>query len=390
MFMRTVVAGLALLALVTAGCGDDATDGADGSADLIAELAAAGLGKYLSRAVPAAADDDAGWQRYDYPASEEGPVCLLGTPYKLYVRPGTTNKVLVFLEGGGGCSNWESCVVSPTAKDRSDPLLPRATMNQFGILATDGRSPYDGWHAIYVPYCDGGAFASDNVVDHPEGRLYHRGLANLSAAIDVLRARFPDPEEITVTGSSAGGYGTFPGYGVVRVAYPNTPLLVLNDSGPGIANNDEDEQSRRLRQENLRSRDVVPPSCTDCADQLTFLIDWWLERDARLRVGLFSYTEDFVISGSLGLSGPEYWDLLRETSSGIHARHPDRFKRFLPEGRAHTILFGGGRGPAGFGTEGTFNDMAIEGTELVDWITDFIVDGPRWRDLNGPRTASVE
>ena len=38
--------------------------------DIVAELEAAGLGKYLSRPVPAPSEDEDGWQRYDYTLSE--------------------------------------------------------------------------------------------------------------------------------------------------------------------------------------------------------------------------------------------------------------------------------------------------------------------------------
>jgi hypothetical protein len=372
-----------MLFLVVPGCGDD--DGG-GTADLAAELEAAGLGKYLSRPVPAPIEDELGWQRYEYAPSDEGPVCLHGAPYKLYVRPGTINKVVFFLEGGGGCSNDQNCNVEPRTKLTADLSFPLSIISDFGVLATDGSSPYDGWHAFFVPYCDGGFHSSDNIVDYASGRVYHRGLANLSAAVDVMRDRFPDPQEITVTGTSAGGFGTFPGYGVIRVAYPDTPLLVLNDSGPGLAN-DEDEQGRLERQENLRSRDIVPASCTDCADQLAFLIDWWLERDDLLRVGLFSYLEDFVVAPTLGLSGREYADLMRDVTDEIHMRHPDRFKRFLPAGEAHTILRGAGVSPEGLGAEGTLSTLEINGTRILDWIADFIVDGPTWRDLVGTETA---
>lgn len=377
---RAILAALTLL-MITPGCGD----GDGGGTDLIAELEAAGLGKYLSRPVPAPTDDEAGWQRYDFAPSEDGPVCLRGTPYTLYVRPGTMNKVVFFLEGGGGCWNDQNCNIAPTAKASADLTLPLTTVNSLGVLATESDNPYNGWHSFFVPYCDGGSFASDNVVDYPNGRVYHRGLANLSAAVDVMRDRFPDAEEITVTGTSAGGFGTFPGYGVIRIAYPDTPLLVLNDSGPGLANND-DEQARLERQENLRSRDIVPTSCTDCDDQLAFLIDWWLERDDLLRVGLFSYLEDFVVAGALDLSGQEYSQLMRDVTTEIHMRHPDRFKRYLPAGEAHTILRGAGLSPDGIGAEGTLSTLEINGTRILDWIADFIVDGPSWQDLVGADT----
>ena len=69
----TALLATLMLFLVVLGCGDG--DG-DGTADLIAELEAAGLGKYLSRPVPAPVEDETGWQRYEYAPSDAGPVCL--------------------------------------------------------------------------------------------------------------------------------------------------------------------------------------------------------------------------------------------------------------------------------------------------------------------------
>jgi hypothetical protein len=62
---------------------------------------------------------------------------------------------------------------------------------------------------------------------------------NLSAAVTAMRAAFPNPGMIVVSGYSAGGYGTFAGYGVTRVAYPDTPIVTFNDSGPGLQNPDD-------------------------------------------------------------------------------------------------------------------------------------------------------
>ena len=48
---------------------------------------------------------------------------------------------------------------------------------------------------------------------------YPHGLYNLSAAVSLLQREVPAPDRIVVSGSSAGGFGTYTGYGVTRVAF---------------------------------------------------------------------------------------------------------------------------------------------------------------------------
>jgi carnitine 3-dehydrogenase len=119
-------------------------------------------------------------------------------------------------------------------------------------------------------------------VDYNGHTTFHHGLRNLSVAVDAIKREFPDPSRIVVAGSSAGGYGTFAGYGVTRVAFPETPILVFNDSGPGLQNlNASQDVLDRTVNWNFTKR--IPPSCTECATQYTYLLDWAFQRDSELR-----------------------------------------------------------------------------------------------------------
>lgn len=377
-FLATIGLGLLL-----AGCGSD-DDAGQPALSLVEQLEAVGLGKYLGRPLPDPTSDG-DWMRYDFASSDEGPICLRGTPYEVYVRPGSINKVLFYLEGGGACWNDETCNGNTGlgAKEEAEPLAPLGLLQ--GVLAASApTNPFAGWHTLYVPYCDGSVFSGDNVVDYANGRVFHRGISNLSTALDVMRENFPTPDEIVVSGSSAGGFGTFPGYGVMRVAYPEAPIRVLNDSGPGLQNND-DPQAVDERRANWLFEQFIVDGCTRCVEQPAFLTDWAIDNDPQLRTALFSYQRDFVISDFLGLERTDYRDLLFDVSGEINALHPDRFKRFLVDGESHTILLGFGVAP-GFeiGVEGTFVTLEIDGIGLPEWIADFLADGPDWQDLIEP------
>ncbi len=362
------------------GCGGDDDSGAKAELSVVEQLEAVGIGKYLSRDIPTPTSDG-DWLHYEFEPSEDGPICLFGTPYQVFVRPGQSDKVLFYLEGGGGCWNEETCFGDTAlgAKETSDPIAPLTVFG--GILGTGPGNPLGGWSVVYVPYCDGSVFGGDNVVEYDRGTVYHRGQANISAGLDIMRDNFPNPSEIMVSGSSAGGYGTFTGYGVMRVAYPDKKIYVLNDSGPGLQNND-DQKSIDERAENWDFEQFIVDGCERCGEQLTFLIDWALANDPDTRMALFSYKRDFVISDFLMLERTDYRDLMLDVTDVVHALHADRFKRFMVEGESHTILLGVGVAP-GFevGVEGTFASLAIDGIGLSDWVADFVSDGPAWQDL---------
>ena len=337
------------------------------TSSLIGELDAAGVGRHLgitpTSMTPGAVFDD---YRYD-PAAQQA-ICLRGTEYRVLVHHGTTNKVLLYLEGGGACWNYQNCWASPLAKLTADPLF-----GPVGILDLDNpANPFHDWNVVYAPYCDGSVFAGDNIVDYQDNPAYHtfhHGAQNVSAAVTLMRDQFPDPEQIVVSGSSAGGYGTFSGYGVTRVAYPDTQILVLNDSGPGIQNPNA-TQDIQDRQTNWKFNDHIPASCTRCSEQVTYLSEWGIERDPTLRVGYYSNLQDSVIRSFNRLSAEEFEALLREVTDDVHSRQPDRFKRFFVQGASHTILELPG-----------FYTSEIAGHSLRDWTADLLTDGPAWQDL---------
>jgi len=379
MRMKFLAAAL-LLGAAVFGCGDD-DDANGGEAGLVEQLEAAGLGQYLGGDLPTPTQLG-DWLRYAFPVTDGGPQCIFGTEYVVYVRPGTNDNVLFYLEGGGACWNDETCFGNSGlgAKTTSEPFGGEPPTFA-GILGRGPGNPIDGWNVVYAPYCDGSVFSGDNVAEYDSGTAYHFGQINISAAIDVMRENYPDPETIMVSGSSAGGYGTYPGYGNMRVAYPDEFIYVLNDSGPGLQNND-DQVSIAERRENWRFEEYIVDGCTECDEQPSYLTDWALDNDPNTRAALFSYTLDFVISDFNMLERPQYRSLLLDVSGEINDRHPDRFKRFLVEGEAHTILLGAGVSPNGpVGTEGFFNTLEIDGVLLPDWIADFVSDGPEWRDL---------
>ncbi len=361
----------ALLLGVT-GCGTDeplerAVDigpvGFDAAAQ--SELEAAGLGKYLGRFTPSEVTTlDDTTEAYSFEPDDDGPVCLFGDPFRVSVREGQSDDLLIFLQGGGAC--WsELCGGNQKA---GFGVLPIAWTDP----NPESNPPLARFNVVFVSYCDGSVFSGDNLIKAADGSIErrHRGVANFSAALDVAKMRFPHPRRIALAGTSAGGYGTILGTELVRLAYPETPLYVMNDAGIGLTNPSDPSIFYAARDE-WKALQFLPASCGDCvADkQFTGVIGWALDHDPSLRVAAFSAYQDGIIGGVfLNMEATDFEALLLEKTGALHAAHPDRYERFFVEGGAHTAVLAG------------YYDLEVGGERLVEWIGAMLKNDPDWDD----------
>jgi hypothetical protein len=330
-----------------------------------------GVSRYLGAILPNAAHQQDGWTQYRYdlaPIRPAGPACLGGQAYQVDIRRGVTNKVLLYLEGGGACWDALTCWRARTAK------LTAGAAWGGGVLAFENpANPFRDWNVVYAPYCDGSVFSGDNVMRYHGRRTYHHGLQNLSAAIGLARREFPDPDVLVIGGTSAGAYGTFVGYRLSRVAFPRARILILNDSGPGL-DAPGDPAASALRKANWKYIQDLPPGCPRCRKQYTAMWDWALQRDPMLRVASFSYLDDAVLRAFLNVDTAQFEDLLLAETGSVHTAHPDRFKRFYPRGTGHSVL-----------QDPDFYTLSLDGTSLAGWTAAFLTNARAWRDLIAAR-----
>jgi hypothetical protein len=361
--MRLLV--LAVASLMMAACGDD--DGSGAPSSIVDELEAAGLGRYLGQIEPADVRQNDGWREYVFAPDERLAICLDGSPFQVNVRRGTTDDVILYLEGGGACWNAQNCSASSgTAKRQAGP----APAGDPGILDDDNPdNPFAGWNVVYASYCDGSVWGGDTEVDYGGGVVYHHGFQNVTAAVDVMLDEFPAPGRVVLAGSSAGGYGTFTGFGVLRIALPDTPLWIFDDSGPGIENPD-DPQARQTRIDNWGYFERIAPSCERCGEQITYLTAWALDRDPALRVAYFNFLQDAVLRFFFAMEAGPLDHLLREVTGDVQSLHPGRMKRFLINGASHTTLLDGG-----------FYDNTLDGITVARWTSAFLGGDADWIDL---------
>lgn len=138
-----------------------------------------------------------------------------GDKYRAFFRKGSENNVMIYFAGGGVSINEE------TARDDTYntnqigiDYLSNLTMNMGGLASTFEGSPFENWSIILFPYATGDFHAGTgefSYTDHDgkEKILYHNGYTNYTEAMTKILelAGVENPDNVLVTGYSAGGFG---------------------------------------------------------------------------------------------------------------------------------------------------------------------------------------
>jgi len=338
------------------------------------ELQSLSFNKYLAEPIGYSSVETVGaWEAYVFMDPEFQ--CVTGGPYAILVHKGAqSDKTILWMEVGEEC--WPghpqcgsaAADASVSQSDALNYLANGLKVSPFGPISPDPDNPVSHWNYVYLPTCDGSWHFGDHAADYDNDGVpdhWHNGLRQTSAAVSLMRQLFPDSQKVLVFGSSNGGFGTIGATPVVRLAFPETPIYVLDDSGPGVFSPDKPEVWPVIRQAwNLAP--MLPPDCPECTQQLAYLFDWMLQRDPNLKVGLFNSYQDLVVSSVLSMTPQEYQNVLLETTDKIHQNNPDRFERFFVKGSSHCI-----------------NDYyrAVDGVSVWDWLGYLVNDDPRWTDL---------
>ena len=156
--------------------------------------------------------------------------CADGSEFEFWVKEADPAKVMFFFQGGGACFSAGTCGFdSPTYQtsidDRDDPS------RLGGIFDTSNPdNPVAGWSVVFVPYCTGDVHIGNASTDYGDGlTVQHKGYVNGNAALDELVARFPDAEQVLVTGESAGSVPTPLYAGLVSDRLPDARIAVMAD-----------------------------------------------------------------------------------------------------------------------------------------------------------------
>ena len=101
------------------------------------------------------------------------------------------------------------------------------------------HNPFRDWNIVFVSYCSCDIHFGDAAQDYPRPmHVEHRGYHNARVVEKWAREHFVNPEEVFVTGSSAGAYGAWFHAPLLHEVWPNAHFHVLADAGNGVITQD--------------------------------------------------------------------------------------------------------------------------------------------------------
>ncbi len=317
---------------------------------------------------PALEDLSSGWNRIE-PGGDTA--CAHGTPYAFWVRRGRVNKLLVYLQGGGGCWDADTCRATNVEfngfYDSAVTEGDNPARRYGGILNLDDpENPFRDYHIVYAPVCTGDVHWGDNVHtytdDSGEVTINFKGFVNTGAALNWAYANIPNPESVFVTGCSAGSVGSIVHAPYIIEHYPGVPVVQFGDSLSFIFGRPVDLQT------DWHVHDNFPQWIPELVEMAP--LDWTM---AKYYTAIARYYPDYVFSQfntardevqvfytfpDGGGDGSDWEPLLEEHLLAIHSAVPN-YRSFTAGGDLHCVL-----------PRGEFYTYAIDGVRLVDWVRD--------------------
>lgn len=155
-----------------------------------------------------------------YAVDVETAVSSDGSKWQGYFRKGSENKVVLYFYGGGFSVNDDTAARSMDVEGgfynpRMNTGLNVMTyaIKEWGIGNAAQDNLFKDWTFIGVPYCNGdfhaGAGSKEyTALDGTVKTIYYEGYSNYRKLMEIVMDYIDDsPEQLLVTGSSAGGFG---------------------------------------------------------------------------------------------------------------------------------------------------------------------------------------
>ncbi|MCC6996921.1 MAG: esterase [Deltaproteobacteria bacterium] len=364
-----VAATLCFVPACGSTAGDDSSDASPADAAITdAATASDGARPDADLGAPITAPDRT-WTFIPFPDSS----CDDGTPTGIGVSlvagaPG----VLIYLNGGGECYDYNTCFVLNTAARGPFGAAQFAQVSSGGFVQSLfdrnlSGSPFAAWSHIFVPYCTGDLHTGERDTTYTMGansRVYHhRGRSNLVAYLRRIAASFPAGTRVALAGSSAGGYGAVYSHDLFRQSFPTGRFYVIDDSGPLLAGDGIPAAQRTAWYANwgLGWLDAL---CATCRSDMSQLHSALATRYPADRTALISSVRDQTIASYLMLTPANLEAAVRALAATLSAL-PER-RAFLLPGNSHTTL----------GNPGTLT--AGDGFSLMGWLGQQLLDDTGW------------
>jgi hypothetical protein len=274
-----------------AGSGGGETGGSGGSGN----GGGGGSGGSMVDTSPIVAQPDT-WTWVDFPNSR----CNHGTSTGIGVRlRPNSDKLLIYLEGGGSCQTAESCWTNPSAANvegyGAAEFAKEGKLMSLSLFASDPKNPFADMNMVFVPYCTGDYHAGTKIsqldVNGTMTDTYFMGGKNMDLFLARMAPTFANVKRAWLAGTSAGGAGTMLNFKKFKEAFPKLPIDSLNDSAPPLP-------ADPAKFEALESLWGLQPPCPSCVDAITtFQFNRSLAPTSRSGIMSFKY-DDTIAAGN--------------------------------------------------------------------------------------------
>lgn len=360
-WLAGAVAALALMAGAV-GCTDDDAASGGGSKATTSTSAAPGEPSRPG----SGSTDDVAWRKVLAPVNCK---CSDGSEFHYWVHEGDPGKVLFFLNGGGACFSAETCAKESATYTTN--LEGDKGPEAGGIFdLKNDANPLADYSMVVVPYCTGDLHLGDAVHDYGKGVVvHHNGATNAATALAAAAALYPDAKQVVVAGSSAGSAGAPILGGAAHDVFPAADIAVIADASAAYPGTPEITTAIG----SLWGIANAIPSWPETADEPvekwslpgTFVMS--SRHDPKLRFATYNAAYDEVQSAFSGMIGRDPKQLeayIDENNASIKAQGVD-IRNWVAPGTDHTVL----------GSNDLYGEK-IDGTKLIDWLTDFIAGKP--------------
>ncbi len=174
-------------------------------------------------------------------------ICLYGDPFRFFVRPAESEKLMIYFQGGGACWDGFTCGARGQFASQFDVSTDFSdeTGGQ-GIFNLDNPdNPIADYNIVFVPVCTGDIHTGDAVVtydvpkealgvDFDQITVNFKGFVNAQAVLEWTYENFMAPEQVFVAGCSAGGYGATHNGPYIMQHYADTPVVHFSDAAAGV------------------------------------------------------------------------------------------------------------------------------------------------------------
>lgn len=321
-------------------------------------------------------------------------LCSNGDPYYSTLKIGKENKLMVMFIGGG-CAFDEFAAARPnqfTPTDKPTFYLPTTfIMGYFfghGGIGNKDRAdnPFKDWSVVVISYANGDFHCGTNDFEYDDKELgkgvcRHRGYLNYRAMMDKIKQFVPDPEQVLVTGYSAGGFGTALLTDDVMSIYDKCDNFVCLPDSSVLVN-------KRTREVAEKQWGAPREICQRLNDNITLdcLLHLKRKHGDRVKIGFGSTYRDALLSQAQNYldgrpfifdkeGGDRFQSILKEFTETLIKEIPD-ISLYIFD-RANPEVTVGNLTDHTFIAVDTVFDYTYGGVKPIDWIYDCVLGKPR-------------